>query len=94
MFVFFSIFCFSKVNAIVNDYSLLGKFFYIDPGHGGRDSGAISSTILEKDMNLLLSKKLAKELIGKGAIVYLIRDGDYDLSSSTIKKKEMIYIIE
>ena len=84
---FISIFCFSKVNAIVNDYSLLGKSFYIDPGHGGRDSGAISSTFLEKDMNLLLSKKLAKALIGKGAIVYLTRDGDYDLSNSTINKK-------
>ena len=84
---FISIFCFSKVNAIVNDYSLLGKSFYVDPGHGGRDSGAISSTFLEKDMNLLLSKKLAMALIGKGAIVYLTRDGDYDLSNSTINKK-------
>lgn len=84
---FISIFCFSKVNAIVNDYSLLGKYFYVDPGHGGRDSGAISSTFLEKDMNLLLSKKLAMALIGKGAIVYLTRDGDYDLSNSTINKK-------
>lgn len=84
---FISIFCFSKVNAIVNDYSLLGKSFYVDPGHGGRDSGAISSTFLEKDMNLLLSKKLAMALIGRGAIVYLTRDGDYDLSNSTINKK-------
>lgn len=32
---FLSIFCFSKVNAMVRDYSLLGKVFYIDPGHGG-----------------------------------------------------------
>lgn len=84
---FLSIFCFSKTSAIVNDYSLLGKSFYIDPGHGGRDSGAISSTFLEKDMNLLLSKKLAKALIGKGAMVYLTRDDDYDLASSTINKK-------
>ena len=84
---FLSIFCFSKVNAIVKDYSLLGKTFYIDPGHGGRDSGAISNTFLEKDMNLLLSQKLAKSLISKGAIVYLTRDGDYDLSNSTLNKK-------
>jgi len=84
---FLSIFCFSKVNAIVKDYSLIGKIIYIDPGHGGRDSGAISNTFLEKDMNLLLSKKLAKSLISKGAIVYLTRDDDYDLSSSTLNKK-------
>ena len=32
---FLSIFCLSKVNAIVKDYSLLGKTIYIDPGHGG-----------------------------------------------------------
>ena len=38
---FLSIFCFSKVNALVKDYSLIGKIFYIDPGHGGRDSGAL-----------------------------------------------------
>ena len=30
-----SIFCFSKVNALIKDYTLLGKIIYIDPGHGG-----------------------------------------------------------
>ena len=84
---FLSIFCLSKVNAIVKDYTLLGKCIYLDAGHGGRDSGAISSTFLEKDMNLLLTKKLEKVLVSKGAIVYMTRDGDYDLSKSTINKK-------
>ena len=84
---FLSIFCFSKVNAIVKDYSLIGKTFYLDPGHGGIDAGAISNTFLEKDMNLLLTKKLEKVLVSKGAIVYLTRDGDYDLASSTINRK-------
>ena len=82
-----SIFCISKVNALVKDYSLLGKVIYIDPGHGGRDSGAISSTFYEKDMNLILSKKLETILTEKGAIVYLTREGDYDLSNSTINRK-------
>ena len=84
---FLSIFCISKVNALVKDYSLLGKVIYIDPGHGGRDSGAISSTFYEKDMNLILSKKLETILTEKGAIVYLTREGDYDLSNSTINRK-------
>lgn len=84
---FLSIFCISKANAIVKDYTLLGKTFYIDPGHGGVDSGAISSTFLEKDMNLLLSQKLAQALISKGAVVYLTRDGDYDLANSTLNRK-------
>lgn len=84
---FISIFSLSKVNAIVKDYTLLGKIIYIDPGHGGSDPGAMSSTFLEKDMNLLLSQKLASHLTSKGAIVYLTRDGDYDLSKSTINHK-------
>ena len=84
---FLSIFCFSKVNAMVKDYSLLGKTIYLVAGHGGRDSGAISNTFLEKDMNLLLVKKLEKALIEKGAMVFLTRDGDYDLASSTMNRK-------
>lgn len=84
---FLSVFCFSRVNAIVKDYSLLGKVIYIDPGHGGVDPGAMSSKFLEKDMNLLLSEELEKKLVGKGAIVYKTRDGDYDLASSTLNRK-------
>lgn len=84
---FLSILCFGKVNAIVNDYSLLGKIIYIDPGHGGVDPGAMSSKFLEKDMNLLLSQELEKKLVSKGAVVYKTRDGDYDLSSSTSNRK-------
>lgn len=38
-------------------------------------------------MNLLLSQKLEEVLVSKGAVVYLTRDGDYDLSNSTINKK-------
>ena len=84
---FLSVFCFSKVNAIVNDYLLLGKVIYIDPGHGGVDPGAMSTKFLEKDMNLLLSQELEKKLVNKGAVVYLTREGDYDLASSTVNRK-------
>lgn len=82
-----SIFCLSKVNANIKNYSLLGKSIYLDPGHGGIDSGAISTSFLEKDMNLILTTKLAQELTKRGAIVFLTRDGDYDLSESTINRK-------
>lgn len=84
---FLCVFCLSRVNASIRNYSLLGRCFYIDPGHGGRDSGAMSHKFLEKDMNLLLSKKLANELFKRGALIYLTRDDDYDLSKSTINKK-------
>ena len=77
----------SKVYAIINNYTLLGKTIYIDPGHGGRDSGAIYKNIYEKDINLIMSKKIAKHLISKGANVYLTREKDIDLST-TIKNKK------
>ena len=84
---FLSIFCFSRVNAVVNDFSLLGKSIYLDAGHGGVDSGSISNTFYEKDMNLILVKELEAILASKGAIVYLTRDGDYDLAKSTTNRK-------
>ena len=84
---FLSILTFSKINASVRNYSLVGKCIYVDAGHGGRDSGALSHTFMEKDMNLLLSNKLARELFSRGAMVFITRDGDYDLSHSTINKK-------
>lgn len=32
---FICVFSFSKVNAVVRDYSLLGKVIYLDAGHQG-----------------------------------------------------------
>ncbi len=84
---FLCVLALSKVNASIKNYSLYGKCIYIDPGHGGKDSGAISHKFLEKDMNLLLSKKLANELFKRGAFVYLTRDGDYDLAKNSLNRK-------
>lgn len=84
---FLCIFCLARVNAHLKDYSLLGRCIYLDAGHGGVDSGAISNTFLEKDMNLVLTNKLASKLFERGAMVFLTRDGDYDLSESTINRK-------
>ena len=38
-----------KVTASVGNLSLLGKVIVLDAGHGGTDSGAQSTTIIEKD---------------------------------------------
>lgn len=84
---FLSIFCFSSVYAMINDYSLTGRIIYLDAGHGGIDSGAVYGNIYEKDINLILVNKLASELVSRGAIVYLTRDGDYDLSTTKINRK-------
>lgn len=70
---------FSYVNAS-NNMPLLGKVIYLDPGHGGKDPGAMYNGIMEKDINLEISLKLEKRLSKLGAIVYLTRYGDYDLA--------------
>lgn len=85
--IFLSIFSISKVHAIINNYTLLGKVIYIDPGHGGIDSGTTYKNILEKDINLEMSKKLEKELVSRGATVYLTRETDKDLSLTTRNRK-------
>ena len=84
---FIFVFSISKVYADVNDFSLLGKVIYLDAGHGGVDAGAEAKNIKEKDINLVLVKKLDKSLISKGATVYLTRNGDYDLSKSNSNRK-------
>jgi N-acetylmuramoyl-L-alanine amidase len=85
--IFFSITILSKVYANMLNYNLLGKVIYLDPGHGGRDSGAIYKNIYEKDINLIMSKKIEKYLVSKGATVYLTRETDTDLSRSSKNKK-------
>ncbi len=70
-----------KVNAFMPELPLLGKVIYVDPGHGGPDPGANYKDIYEKDINLEISKILTDLLTERGAIVYLTREGDYDLSS-------------
>lgn len=70
------------------DLPLLGKVIYIDAGHGGVDPGAMYKDIMEKDINLSISKILEEKLVKAGAIVYLTRYGDYDLAvNNTINRK-------
>ena len=61
---------------------LLSKVIYLDPGHGGADSGAYYKNIREADLNLQLSNRIANNLKKEGATVYLTRYDDYDLSVS------------
>ena len=51
----------------------------IDPGHGGRDPGAVAGEIYEKDLNLNLSAYLFKLCLNRGLNPFLIRGGDYNL---------------
>ena len=48
----------------------------IDAGHGGKDQGTSAGNVLEKDVNLQVAEKLAKELKKRGASVLLTRTDD------------------
>lgn len=76
-----------KVTASVNNINLLGKVIILDAGHGGVDAGATGNQIIEKDLNLILTKKLEKELVSRGATVYLTREDDKDLSTTIVNRK-------
>lgn len=67
---------------------LMGTVITIDPGHGGRDSGTLYGNILEKNINLEIAKELEQELGKNGAITYLTRNADVDLSSIYDPKKK------
>jgi N-acetylmuramoyl-L-alanine amidase len=59
------------------------KKVVIDPGHGGKDPGAIGRTGLkEKDVVLDVSKRIKKELEKKGIEVIMTRDSDRFISLS------------
>lgn len=77
------LFCLCSIQLVGADHKplpLLGKVIYIDAGHGGSDPGAVYRDIEEKDINLKISLKLEQLLSEQGAIVFLTRYGDYDLS--------------
>ncbi len=70
-----------------NSLELVGRVIYIDPGHGGADPGATYKNIKESDINLEISLKLKRELEKNGAIVYITRDKNIDLSSNKYSRK-------
>jgi len=78
--IFFLLLSFPIANA---NLPLHGMVIYVDPGHGGVDPGSVVSDVLEKDINLNISLYLKEELKKYGAVVYLTREGDYDLGAPT-----------
>ncbi|MDD2568730.1 MAG: N-acetylmuramoyl-L-alanine amidase [Clostridia bacterium] len=64
-------------------WPVVGKIIVVDAGHGGFDPGAVgSSGILEKDINLAVSIRLADVLRQAGAIVVETRTTDVALGDS------------
>ena len=82
----FGILLFDIVKA--DDGVLYGKCIYLDPGHGGLDPGATYAGVKEEDINLSIAFKLKERLELDGAVVYLTRDGDYDLAPAGSKQRK------
>ena len=57
------------------------KIVVIDPGHGGRDSGAKGSFLEEKDVTLHMSNSIRESLARRGVKVLLTRDPSEDRST-------------
>ncbi|MFZ5975009.1 MAG: N-acetylmuramoyl-L-alanine amidase family protein [Bacillota bacterium] len=53
----------------------------IDPGHGGIDGGTNKDGLLEKDVNLVIAKKLKALMEKKGYTVIMTREEDISLDS-------------
>lgn len=66
--------------------SIKNAKIYVDPGHGGSDTGVIGKnpTVYEKDITIAIAKKLAAELKARGATVKM-----YD-QSQNIKAPERV----
>ncbi|SDF51302.1 N-acetylmuramoyl-L-alanine amidase [Sporolituus thermophilus] len=62
----------------VNLGALAGHKIAVDPGHGGIDDGASGNGVVEKEVTLAISLKLADILRRHGAEVVLTRDSDTD----------------
>jgi N-acetylmuramoyl-L-alanine amidase len=65
------------VPSIATQLSLKVSRIVIDPGHGGKDPGAIGpGGVKEKDLTLAIARALAKRLRHEGFDVYLTRESD------------------
>lgn len=49
---------------------------FLDPGHGGRDPGAVAGGVHEADLNLAVAKKAKTLLVARGYQVYMSRSND------------------
>ena len=71
--------------------SLSAPVVIVDAGHGGEDGGAEVDGILEKDINLSISKKLSSLLVENGYQVIPVRVEDisiYDDGCETLSQKK------
>ena len=93
LLVMFNPFLFFSYNDIGDNF-MNSKFqgVVIDPGHGGVDSGAVGSDILEKDYNLQISRYMYDRFRELGVPVYLTRDSDVTLNPTDRTRKVLSFL--
>lgn len=70
--------------ATVDGERIAGAHVVIDPGHGGRETGAIGpSGVVEAELNLDVALKAKAELEARGATVVLTRNDDTRVTVTT-----------
>lgn len=75
----------SKIRSVMGTYDEKPTVI-IDPGHGGFDGGAVGvNNIVEKNINLSISQKLADILKVNGFNVIMTREEDISLEDSGLK---------
>jgi N-acetylmuramoyl-L-alanine amidase len=77
--------------ADVNSSDISEPIIVIDAGHGGEDGGAVANNIVEKDINLSISKKLKDIFKASGFIVITTRDKDkmINTNGSSLREKKV-----
>ena len=63
------------------------KTVFLDPGHGGKDPGAVYYNTQEKDLTMQVYQKLRKELEGLGYTILSSRDSDVYVDFITERSK-------
>lgn len=92
LIVIILIFIFSCFVCSAKDLPLKNKIIFIDPGHGGNDPGATNKDIKESNINLQISLIISNLLKENGAIVYMTRYDNYNLSRinvNNIKRSDL-----
>ena len=86
---------FQKYGQWISEVSTEGGFvkgqysntIFLDPGHGGRDSGAVYYNVAEKDLNMQIYRKLRTKLEELGYKVLTSRDSDIDVDFVTERSR-------
>ena len=69
------------------NYGNYKNVVFLDPGHGGRDPGAVYNGLREKDLNMSIYRKLRSELEKLGYTVLTSRDTDVYVDFVTERSK-------